>query len=244
MNDTEIQGVVEGLTERFREVGTPERASGAKRYLKSDLEFFGVTVPALRRAVRDLLRKYGDLDREQLVGLVEKLWFRPVYELRRAAVELLVLRSSLLEARDLAVVEDLLRESQTWALVDELAARVASDLYGRFPGELEAELTRWETDRDFWIRRSALLVHLVPLREGRGDFERFTRAADLMLGEREFFIRKAIGWVLRETAKKRPEMVADWLEPRAPRAAGLTVREAIKPLPEELRARVLDARAG
>jgi 3-methyladenine DNA glycosylase AlkD len=71
----------------------------------------------------------------------------------------------------------------------------------------------------------------VPLRRGAGDFPRFTRYADQMLEEREFFIRKAIGWVLRETARRRPDLVADWLAPRIHRASGVTVREAVKPLP-------------
>jgi 3-methyladenine DNA glycosylase AlkD len=62
-----------------------------------------------------------------------------------------------------------------------------------------------------------------------------------MLEEREFFIRKAIGWVLRETGKRRPDLVTAWLEPRASRAAGLTVREAVKHLPDEDRDRVLRA---
>ena len=77
-------------------------------------------------------------------------------------------------------------------------------------------LDQWATDDDFWIRRSALLALLVPLRRGdMAHFERFARYADLMLSEREFFIRKAIGWVLRETGKRQPDLVAAWLEPRA-----------------------------
>jgi 3-methyladenine DNA glycosylase AlkD len=62
-----------------------------------------------------------------------------------------------------------------------------------------------------------------------------------MLDEREFFIRKAIGWVLRDTARKRPDLVYEWLLPRAARASGVTIREAVKPLSEAQRAAVLDA---
>jgi 3-methyladenine DNA glycosylase AlkD len=60
-----------------------------------------------------------------------------------------------------------------------------------------------------------------------------------MLDEREFFIRKAIGWVLRETGRKRPELVSEWLLPRAARASGVTVREAVKHLPEREREEIL-----
>jgi 3-methyladenine DNA glycosylase AlkD len=64
-----------------------------------------------------------------------------------------------------------------------------------------------------------------------------------MLEEREFFIRKAIGWVLRDTSKKRPELVYEWLLPRAVRASGVTVREAVKYLSEDQRAGILARRA-
>ena len=63
-----------------------------------------------------------------------------------------------------------------------------------------------------------------------------------MLDEREFFIRKAIGWVLRETSKQRPELVYEWLLPRAHRASGVTIREAVKYLSEDQRAGILARR--
>ena len=83
---------------------------------------------------------------------------------------------------------------------------------------------------------------LRPLRRGEGDFDRFARYADMMLAEREFFIRKAIGWVLRDTGRRRPDLVAAWLEPRAGQASGVTLREAVKPLPPDTAARLLAAR--
>ena len=164
-----------------------------------------------------------------------------------AAVLLLADQHARLTAADVPLLERLLRDSGTWALVDSLAADVAGSLTERYP-ELGRTLDRWSRDPDFWLRRSALLALLVPLRRGEGDFERFARYADQMLGETEFFIRKAIGWVLRETAKRRPDLVADWLAPRIRRASGVTVREAVKPLPparrEELLAAYRARRAG
>jgi 3-methyladenine DNA glycosylase AlkD len=103
-------------------------------------------------------------------------------------------------------------------------------------------LDRWAIDDDFWIRRSALLALLGNLRRGEGDFVRFARSADSMLADKQFFIQKAIGWVLRETAKKRPSLVFDWLLPRAARASTVTIREAIKPLSEQQHNGVLAAR--
>jgi 3-methyladenine DNA glycosylase AlkD len=225
----------------LRELADAERAAGAQRYLKIEAEFLGVRAAPLRRVIAVCLAASGPLVRSSLLAAANTLWDREVFELRAAAVVLLEKHVAMLDAADLTAVERMLRESRTWALVDGLAPCVAGPMLDRLP-ELEPDIDRWARDGDFWIRRGALLVHLLPLRRGAGNFERFARYADGMLEEREFFIRKAIGWVLRETAKKRPELVADWLAPRAQRASGLTFREAVKHMPPELRARCEAAR--
>lgn len=118
---------------------------------------------------------------------------------------------------------------ETWALLDELAVRVVGSVIERFPAESGPLLDRWAEDPgSFWVRRAALLALLDPLRSGAGDFDRFGRYADAMLGDPEFFIRKAIGWVLRDTAKRRPDLVRAWVEPRMGAMSGVTRREAMK----------------
>ena len=227
----------------LRGLGTSQRAASEKAYLKSDLEFTGTPVPAIRATVRAWCRARPELTHAELIAVTEALWARPVHECRMAAVELLDANVGLLRPGDAALIERMLRTARTWALVDGLASNVMGELTERHP-ELTAVLDRWAGDEDFWLRRSAMLALLVPLRRGEGDFGRFAGYADQMLEEKEFFIRKAIGWILRDTAKRRPEMVAAWLEPRAHRASGVTMREAVKPLPPEVAARLLAARAG
>jgi 3-methyladenine DNA glycosylase AlkD len=240
---SERRQLAEAIERGLRAAGTPERAVGAKRYLKSALEFLGVATPRFRVEVGAALRLYGPIDGPALRAVVADLWGRPVFELRAAAVELLDRHPRLLEPQDLATIERLLRESGTWALVDWLATRVAAPLVERQP-ELAGELDRWAADDDFWVRRAAMLALLTALRRGEGDFARFGRYADAMLEEREFFIRKAIGWVLREVGKRRPELVEAWLRPRTARASGLTVREAVKHLPADRGRTLLEARRG
>lgn len=223
---TEVNAILAAL----RPLGNLERAAGEKRYLKSDLEFLGVSVPALRKTTRSWLRTHSGLTRQNLAALVRGLWRKRIHEARGVAILLLEDRQSLLALDDIDLLEDLLRRSKTWAYVDALAVHVVGPLVERSPG-LSSALDRWAQDDDFWIRRSALLALLLPLRRGEGDWKRFVRYADAMLDEREFFIRKAIGWVLREHGKRRPERVAAFLKPRMARASGVTLREAVKYLP-------------
>ena len=237
---TEVSRLVSEIDAALLGDAVPERAAGEKAYLKSDLDHYGTSVPAIRRVVTRLTRGRG-LSHDEVIAVADQLWAEPVHERRAAAAELLEQQVEVLRATDIALLERLLRESRTWALVDNLAASVVGPLVEREPA-LGGVLDRWATDGDFWLRRSALLALLIPLRQGRGDFDRFGRYADAMLEEKEFFIRKAIGWVLRDTGKLRPDLVHDWLLPRAGRASGLTLREATKYLSAEQRADILGRR--
>ncbi len=222
--------------------GDAQRAAKERSYLKSTLRHYGASVPSIRAVATAAVRRHPDMVHDELVELVEVLWAVPVHERRMVCVELLDLSADQLRPADIALLERFLRESRTWALVDGLAASVAGRLVERHP-DLATVLDRWATDDDFWMRRSALLALLVPLRGGRGDFDRFGRYADAMLDEREFFVCKAIGWVLRDTGRKRPDLVFEWLLPRAARASAVTIREAVKPLSAQRRAAIDAARS-
>ena len=227
-----LRSVALRIEDALRTAGTEERAVNEKRYLKSELKHLGTPVPVIRKTTKAALRQ-ADLNLEAALELAEILWSKPVHERRVAAVEILSFQAEELDPSHAPLVERLIRESRTWALVDGLAVKVAGSLAERF-GRFGKTLDRWARDDDFWVRRSALLALLVPLRRGEGDFERFSRYADAMLEEREFFIRKAIGWVLREVSKKDPERVARWLEPRMDRISRVTLREAVRYLPDAM----------
>jgi 3-methyladenine DNA glycosylase AlkD len=234
------RAIADLLTDELRAVARPERAEQEKRYLKSDLAFLGASMPAIQRVVRAFVKGAPPLTHDRLLALVEALWEQRVHERRMAAVELLELHPHLLAIADLPLLERLLRESRTWALVDALSANVVGGILAVGPAATTPTLDRWAVDPDFWIRRSSLLAELLPLRNG-ADLAPFLHRAELMLDEKEFFVRKAIGWVLREVGKKRPEEVTAWLAPRTDRVSGVTMREAVRYLPPESSARLMQA---
>jgi 3-methyladenine DNA glycosylase AlkD len=233
------------LTQALRPFGSTARAAQEKRYLKSDLEFIGVAVPDIRRVVKSAVKEHlaaSDkrgvrLDGETAVAWALALWREPVHERRAAAIEILQLAVTRLAAANLAIVERLIRDSRTWAYVDALAGNIAGAVALRDASSWE-RVDAWAADEDFWVRRSALLALLPGIRAGRPDLPRFVRYSDPMLAEREFFIRKAIGWVLREISRKDPGWVATWTEDRLAEISGVTFREAVKHLPPEARARL------
>jgi 3-methyladenine DNA glycosylase AlkD len=233
------RAVADELEARLRAIGTPARATGEKAYLKSDLDFTGTLVSDTRAEVKRLAAGLA-LDHDQMIKLATELWSRPVFELRLAAIMLLQRSPRLVSVGDVPFVERMVRESRTWALVDYLAVDVLGRLVEADPAGLTTIMDGWATDDDFWVRRTSLLAELRPIRRG-ADLDRFLARAEPMLEETEFFIRKAIGWVLREAGKRRPDQVAAWVAPRTHRASGVTMREAVKYLAEADRERLMAA---
>jgi 3-methyladenine DNA glycosylase AlkD len=231
VDDFDPEAAARAVADQLRPLGTPERAAQEKRYLKSGLEFFGVAVPDIRRVVKAAVRAHPGLDTPALAAWAVALWRESVHERRTAAVEVLTLAAPRLGGADLAVVERLVRESYTWAYVDALAGSVAGEIALRDPAGAWPRIDAWATDEDFWVRRSALLALLRGIRAGTPDLDRFTRYAEPMLAEREFFIRKAIGWVLREISRRDPAWVAEWTEGHISGMSGVTFREAVRRLP-------------
>lgn len=221
-------------------VGTAERAEGSKRYLKSSMGHLGASVPEMRKEAKGAAGEVGS--RRELRGLADELWAEPVFERRACAAFLLDYRVDLLGPADIPAVKRFVGSSETWALVDPLSADLLGHLLLAHPDAV-SRLDPWTRHQDFWVRRAALLSQIQPLKAG-ADFDRFAGWADAMLDEREFFIRKAIGWVLREAGKTRGPEVYEWLLPRVARASGVTIREAVKYLEPDQREAILAARAG
>jgi len=207
---------------------------GEKAYLKSELEFYGTGMPDMRRISIEYANAHPAMTRADLRALALTAFKQDVFELRCAALAVVERRIELLEDRDLPWLLDLVAASKTWAHVDWIAATVIGDVVARYPAT-RRWLPIWAKQQNFWIRRTALLAQLTTLKRGEGDWPLFTRLAAGMLHEKEFFIRKAIGWVLREVSKKRPKLVYEFVRAHKDEMSGLTLREGAKYLSDAQR---------
>ena len=231
------------FTGRLRPAGSARRALGAKAYLKSDLRFWGTSQAAIRGAVREYCAAHPGLTRAEIRAIASSLYATEVHELRASAIGILERERETLNDRDLAWIIALVRRSKSWAYVDWIAPKVIGDIIRRDP-RARKWLRVWAKDGDFWVRRTALLAEHDALRAGGGDFALWSRLAASMLDDREFFIRKAIGWVLREVSKKRPALTYAFLRKHRDRVSRLSLVEGAKYLPAaERRALRLPAQA-
>ncbi len=213
----------------------PGRAEYEKRYLKSELVFFGAPVAAHHACAKRLVRENKGIARAQLLALVDAMWATGVHEMRSVAVLILIELSGLLRRSDLPLLRKWVVESDGWALVDTIACHLLPQMVAADPRVLSA-MDKWAVDKNFWVRRAAMLSLLLPLRRSDlTEWARFVRYATPQLTEKEFFIRKAIGWILREVSKKSPDTVFEFLSTNRAVVSGLTLREGAKYLPVAMR---------
>ena len=232
-----IEKALSRIREQLGRLGDPARAVQEKRYLKSPFRFYGVAVPQIRAIARQFRRDYRHVPKEALWNLCWALWQGGYHEERALSMLLLAEYRSLLDYTDMPSLETMLRESVNWDQVDEISVHLVGSILQKDSRVLEY-LKAWSVDNSFWMRRIALLSQLLLFRAGTGDRELFYSFARDMMEEREFFIRKAIGWVLRELARVEPEEVFRFVVENRARMSGVTFREATRRLPPHLQAQL------
>lgn len=224
---TGAAGFVRAVEQALEPLADARRASEMSAYMRGQFEYLGVQTPVRRRAVRPLVRAYCPAGAEELRQAAELLWKKREREFQYAGVDLLVRRRALLELPDLEWLFELARKKSWWDTVDALA-KVCGDVAGR-AGRQGARRMDWAIeDESLWVRRIALLHQL-----GRGeatDTGRLFGYAQRLAGEKEFFIRKAIGWALRDYAWYDWRAVEAFLGKNGGELSGLSVREARKNL--------------
>lgn len=224
------------LRESFAAGADLEHAEFHAAYHKSSLRFYGLRTDAMRRAVNEAFPKREVLTTAAVRALARELWASRWFEERVAALLLLERVAELLVLGDLGWLSEFANESEGWALCDRLASKVLAPLALAVGADAWAAIAHWAGDSSLWVRRASVVVHVVPGRSGRLFDESAWPTFERLLGDGDFFIRKALGWALREIAKKRPEDVAEFAARIAERAAPLTLREATRNLPARLRA--------
>ena len=205
------------------------RAVQMKAYLLDQFEFLGLPAPVRRQAVKGIGKvKWQTAD--DLLAAAELLWQKPQREYRYTAVDLLRKHSSMLSVNDLPALQDLLLRDAWWETVDGLSTAIAEVMHAAVLQKSNAAVAMdaWLKHPSHWVRRSAML-HQLGWRLDT-DTTRLFGYAQQLADEKEFFIRKAIGWALRDYARWNPQAVTNFVVQHRANLSGLTVREAAKHL--------------
>jgi 3-methyladenine DNA glycosylase AlkD len=222
------------------EVADPAKAGPMQAYMKSELPYRGVPSPRLRAVLRPLLAG-PSLDEGAWQATVLALWDGAEFREERYAALALARHRLHREHRQphtLALYEHLVRTGGWWDVVDETATHLVRELLLAHPVEVRPVVADWAVADDLWVRRSAIICQVGTrdscdqelLAEAVGaNLDGSTRATPARSPYgREFFIRKAIGWALRDHARADPDWVRTFVDRHHEDLSGLSRREALK----------------
>ncbi|GAA1927159.1 DNA alkylation repair protein [Streptomyces durmitorensis] len=219
--------VMERLTATYPTAADPERARQARAYMKDVAPFLGLPSPLRRELDRTVLAGLPRPDETDCTAIALRSWELPEREYAYFAGDYLRRHVEHLSSGFLPVARHLVTTVSWWDTVDALAAHVVGGLVAADP-KLRAEMDAWIEDENLWVARTALL-HQLRYKDAT-DTERLFAYCLRQSGHPDFFIRKAIGWCLREYAKTDPDAVRGFVGRERGRFAPLSAREALKNL--------------
>jgi 3-methyladenine DNA glycosylase AlkD len=204
-----------------------ERAAGQQAYMKSTMPFYGLILPEVR-AISGRVFDGAELDCRQWRDTILEMWRGAEHrEERYAALYLLRLKRyrDCLTPDVMPMLEELVVTGAWWDHVDETAG-VIGDILRAHPKTMKPLMRRWSTDGNLWKRRVSIICQLGFKKDT--DLHLLYANIEPNLGDRDFFIRKAIGWALRQYAWTDPKEVARYVRANASRLSTLSRREALK----------------
>ena len=215
----------------MRKQGDPARALQQQAYMKSEMAYYGLSASEMRAICREAFREYAFDDGDAWQNDVLALWRNAVKrEERYAAVELAQHRKAkaLHHFKMLPMLEEMIVSGAWWDYVDALASHNLTWILEREDDrkKMKKEMLKWSVDDDMWKRRSSIICQLHT--ETTIDLELLYKCIEPSLSSKEFFLRKAIGWALRQHAWSDPKEVIRYVTKNVDRLSPLSIREALK----------------
>ncbi len=216
---------VKQLFTMMQESADPKKAVPMQAYMKTDQPFYGIQAGPRKEIFRKWAASFSPADREEYEQVISELWRGKYREDRYLALETVTRYKKYYGIESWTLYCKLMHTATNWDTLDWIAAKIMSPLVQRHR-ELEKEIKQWRSDENFWARRAALLVHLK--HKSATNTELLAETILSLAPEKEFFIRKAIGWVLREYAKTNAEWVRNFVARHEKILSALSRKEALK----------------
>ncbi len=212
------------LTSEFLKNGKSEIAAGQKAYIRGKFEYFGLKTNDRRVIQKPFLVKQYLPPKMELFGLVKELNNKPQRDFHLFAQELVFKYIKQFEKIDIDLLEYMVINNSWWDTVDFIAVKLMGAYFKKYPNEIEKRVNQYIKSNNIWLQRSALLFQLKYKDQINTNILDYTIKA--LLGSKEFFINKAIGWVLREYSRTNPDWVVDFVEKTE--LSNLSKKEALR----------------
>lgn len=193
----------------FLENKDEEQAVAMTDYMKGQFLFLGIRTPLRKTLQKEFLRGIDKKDDLNKV-MVLQLWSYEQREFQYFAIDYLIKEKKKLKKEHMDFVQTLIMTKPWWDTVDLLASHIVGELCSKYPELVETHMIPWSMSSDLWLRRTALLYQLKY--KEKVDQEVLTQIIENNIKDQDFFIRKAIGWILREYSKNNKEWVKHFIE--------------------------------
>ena len=197
------------LEVEFEKHSNPQIAEQQKAYMRNQFEFFGLTAPVRKEILKPFFVKEYLPTKKELTQLVKILWDKPQREYQNFAQELVFKYVKQFEKNDIELLEYMVTHKSWWDTVDFIAYKLMGAYFKKYPEQIDSYVHKWIESKNIWLQRSALLFQLKY--KQAIDTALLSSTINALLGSKEFFINKAIGWVLREYSRTNPDWVVDFV---------------------------------
>jgi 3-methyladenine DNA glycosylase AlkD len=219
------------LRKALRQAGDPVKAAAMRAYMKSAMPYHGVPTPLLRQVLRTVFADVQFRSSSQWRAQVLDLWRNARFrEERYAALHLAghKLARPFQTPAAMQLYEELIVTGAWWDYVDDVAAHRVGPILREHPVAMRRRMLSWSRSRDLWKRRTAIICQLGF--KAHTDLELLYACIEPSLDSQEFFLRKAIGWALRQYAWTDPAEIRRYVRTHRERLSNLSRREALKNL--------------
>ncbi len=200
---------IKTLESEFETYADSKIAEEQKAYLRNQFSFYGLKTPVRRAVQKPFLVKAYLPPKQNLAGLIKILWNKPQREYHYFAQELTQKYAKQFEENDILLLEFMVTHNSWWDTVDFIATKLISEYFKTFPERRDSYIKKWLASEDIWLQRSCVIFQL--LSKEKMDAEFLRQIINSLLGSKEFFINKAIGWALRDYSRTNPEWVKNFV---------------------------------
>ncbi len=217
-----MNSYIEPLNEIYCKNANTDNAFWEKKYMRNQFEFFGIRTPIRAEFNKTFFKQYKLPVQNEIKNIVYELWNLPQREFQYFALDLLFKSEKIWDKNFIEIFENIIVQKSWWDTVDYIAARLIGDYFLKYPENILKYTEKWMNSQNIWLQRSALLFQLKYKKNT--NFDLLTQYIIKLKESNEFFIQKAIGWILREYSKVEPEKV--WRFASTVKLKPLSEREA------------------
>lgn len=220
------QDWIAALEAEFMRAADACQAQRMSAYMKNRFPFYGIMATPRREILYRFLDGDFTLGEREWRPAVEAMWKMPEREWQYTAQELCLRKKRDWVEDDLGFFTWMIGEQSWWDTVDFIAPSLAGEFLRKNPLHISNTVDSWMSSGNLWLQRSALIFQLKYKKAT--DAELLFRLCVRLAGEKEFFIRKAIGWSLRQYANFNPDAVKEFVKTHP--LSALSAREALRKL--------------